>query len=133
VVKTKMKCAAKVWMECMDDELLTMVDVVEKFRLGFAITESSIVMHERMKGRGQNKRESTMNYVFEMNAMGKNGGMADTTIVQYIIRGLCSADLREVVVASCPTDLENLMQNTVFGILLSVLKEISLNFSKFAL
>jgi hypothetical protein len=70
----------------------------------------TLLMHERMKGRGQNKRESTMNYVFEMNAMGKNGGMAETTIVQYIIRGLCSADLREVVVASCPTALENLMQ-----------------------
>jgi hypothetical protein len=44
----------------------------------------------------------------------KNVGMADTSIVQYIIRGLCSADLRQVVVASCPTDIGNLMQKVRF-------------------
>jgi hypothetical protein len=48
-------------MECMEDELLTMDDFVEKFKLDFSSTESSIVMHERMKARGQKKGESTMN------------------------------------------------------------------------
>jgi hypothetical protein len=42
-----MKGAAQVWMECMEDELLTMDDFVENFKLDFASTESSIVMHER--------------------------------------------------------------------------------------
>jgi hypothetical protein len=81
----KLKGTAKLWLNSLDDELLTLDELFVQLTEQFSSKISEMELHEKMKARTQKRGESIQDYVLEMSAFGKNGGMKQATIVQYIL------------------------------------------------
>jgi hypothetical protein len=123
----KLKGTAKIWFNSMDEELFTLDDLFVQLNEQFSAKISVMELHDRMRARMQEKEESTQDYVYKMIALGQNGGIKQSTIVQYILRGLRDVQLKLVAMTSCPVEVTTLMTTVRFyeGIMLSEMQAVT--------
>jgi hypothetical protein len=103
VVKQKFKGAANIWANSLEDELLILEDFFELIDQ-FSANVSGMELHVN----------DEISISEEMYVLGRNGGLREARIVQYILKGLRDTYLRQVAMASCPVDVSSLLTTIRF-------------------
>ncbi|XP_036345820.1 uncharacterized protein LOC118755074 [Rhagoletis pomonella] len=113
-VSTKLQGCANLWLDSAPEVYTSWTKFVTDFLFEFPSTINTAEIHMKLMSMRRNMSETPETFYYRALAVGRQGGLADQSIIKYVLNGINDLDMKRslsVKTYACANELLRAIQN----------------------